>query len=160
MKTIFETKLKSSRVYLVDSQNRDFIDKKFNKLHREKKMSWTTKVTFFDFLVFVVWKIIYLSKQNSIKKSKVIINIREFNEIIESNDYFMFLQSNVINSINDCFYVNVINTIDFFYQWLIKITNRHKFIVISYKNNEQFNVVVMNFRNNSTYMQRQIDVIL
>ena len=39
MKTIFETKSKSSRVYFVESQNRDFIDKKFDKLYNEKKMN-------------------------------------------------------------------------------------------------------------------------
>ena len=115
IKTIFETKSKSSRVYFVDFQNRDFIDKKLNKLYREKKMSWTIKIIFFNFFVFVIWKTIYLSKQNLIKKSKIVINIREFNKIIELNNYFMFLQSNIINLINDYFYVNVINIIDFFH---------------------------------------------
>ena len=32
--------------------------------------------------------------------------------------------------------------------------------MISYKNNEQFNVIIMNFRNNFAYVQRQIDIIL
>ena len=88
------------------------------------------------------------------------INIRELNKITKSNDYLISLQSNVINSMNDCFYVNVINAIDFFYQWLIKIANKHKFIIVSYKNNEQFNVTIMSFRNNLAYVQRQIDVVL
>ena len=30
----------------------------------------------------------------------------------------------------------------------------------SYRNNEQFNVIIMKFRNNSTYVQRQINIIL
>ena len=47
IKIIFETKSNSSRVYFIDFQNRDFIDKKFNKLYQERKMSWTTKIIFF-----------------------------------------------------------------------------------------------------------------
>ena len=39
MKIIFEAKSKSSRVYFVKFQNRDFIDKKFDKLYNENKMS-------------------------------------------------------------------------------------------------------------------------
>ena len=39
MKIIFETKSKSLRVYFVEFQNRDFIDKKIDKLYNEKKMS-------------------------------------------------------------------------------------------------------------------------
>ena len=54
MKTIFETKSKSSRVYFVESQNRDFIDKKFDKLYNKKKMSWIIEITFFDISIFVV----------------------------------------------------------------------------------------------------------
>ena len=115
MKIIFETKSKSSRVYFVESQNRDFIDKKFDKLHNEKKMSWIIETTFFDFSIFVVWKTIQMSKKNSIRKNKIVIDIRDFNKIIESNNYFMLFQTNVINVVNDCFYVNVINAIDFFH---------------------------------------------
>ena len=32
--------------------------------------------------------------------------------------------------------------------------------MISHKDNEQFNVIIMNFRNNFAYVQRQIDVVL
>ena len=52
------------------------------------------------------------------------------------------------------------NAIEFFHQWLIQMIDKHKFIVISYKDNEQFNVAIMSFRNNFAYVQRQIDVIL
>ena len=160
IKIIFDIKSKSSRVYLVDSQNREFINQKFNKLQREKKMNWTKNATSYDFFVFVVWKIVHASNKNSIKKNKIVINIRDFNKMSKSNDYFMSLQSNIINFVNECSYVNVMNAIEFFHQWLIKIANRHKLIVVSYKDSEQFNVTIMKFRNNSTYVQRQINIIL
>ena len=48
----------------------------------------------------------------------------------------------------------------FFYQWRIRINDKSKFIVVSHCNNEHFNVIIMNFRNSSIYMQRKIDQLL
>ena len=42
----------------------------------------------------------------------------------------------------------------------MRITNKHKFIVISHCDQKQFNVVVMKFKNFSVYVQRKIDAIL
>ena len=42
----------------------------------------------------------------------------------------------------------------------MRITNKHKFIVISHRNQKQFNIVVIKFKNFSVYVQRKIDVIL
>ena len=38
--------------------------------------------------------------------------------------------------------------------------NRHKFTVISHREQETFNVAVMKYKNSSVYIQRQIDRIL
>ena len=88
------------------------------------------------------------------------INIRDLNKFVISNDYSMSLQFDVTNAINDCFYINIMNVVEFFHQWLIKIIDKHKFIVISHRSNEQFNVVMMNYIDNFVYVQRQIDNIL
>ena len=58
------------------------------------------------------------------------------------------------------FYISLMNIVFFFHQWLIKLTNRHKLIVVTHKNNEQWNVTIMKYRNSSIYVQRQIDIIL
>ena len=42
----------------------------------------------------------------------------------------------------------------------MRLTNKHKFIVISYREQKQFNVIIMNFKNSSFYVQRKIDVFL
>ena len=160
IKIISDIKSKFSRVYFVDSQDREFINQKFNKLQRKKKMNWIRDAISYDFFIFVVWRIVHATNKNSIKKDRIVIDIRDLNKMSESNDYFMSLQSNIINFVNECSYVNVMNAIEFFHQWLIKIANRHKLIVVSHKDNEQFNVIVMRFRNSSTYVQRQINIIL
>ena len=58
------------RVYSFDSQNKKFVNKKFDKFYVEKKFRWTTKPTFYKFSIFVIWKIIHFSNENLIKKTK------------------------------------------------------------------------------------------
>jgi hypothetical protein len=48
----------------------------------------------------------------------------------------------------------------FFYQWRIHSNDRHKFIVMNYRNQKSFNVVVMKYKNSFVYVQRQIDRLL
>ena len=153
-------KSKFFKIYSIESQNRKFIDQEFDKLHVENKLRWIIEIILYDFSIFVIWRIIHLSSKNFVKKIKVVINIREFNKIIVSNDYFMFFQVDIINLVNDYFYVNVMNAIEFFHQWFVKLIDRHKLIVVSHRESEQWNVAVINFRNNSTYVQRQINRIL
>ena len=151
---ISNVKFDSFRIYSFESQNKKFVNKKFDKLYVEKKLRWITKFIFYEFSIFVVWKIIHFSNENFIKKNKTVINIRNLNKFVISNDYSMSLQFDVTSVINDCFYVNVMNVAEFFHQWLIKIIDKHKFIVISHQDSEQFNVVVMNYIDNFVYVQR------
>ena len=41
----------------------------------------------------------------------------------------------------------------------MRITNRHKLTIVSHKNQKQFNVAIMKFKNLSIYVQRKIDII-
>ena len=108
-----------------------------------------------------MWRIIQKnSNESSIRKNKMIVNIRKLNKIIKSNIYLMSLQTNVIVLMIECFYISIFDAINFFHQWLIQITNRYKLIVISHKNQKQFNVAIMSFKNSSIYVQRKINVIL
>ena len=81
------------------------------------------------------------------------------NKIIKRDIYSMSLQVNVIVLIIDCFYISVFDAVNFFYQWLMQIANRHKLIVILYWKQKQFNVAVMKYINSSIYVQQKINVI-
>ena len=72
----------------------------------------------------------------------------------------MILQSDMIISVINSFYISFMNVVFFFHQWLMKLADRHKLIVVTHKNNEQWNVTIMKYRNSSVYVQRQIDIIL
>ena len=74
--------------------------------------------------------------------------------------YLISLQSDILSAIMRITYISIINCASFFHQWLVKMKNRHKLIVISHRDSEQWNVAVMKYRNSSAYVQRQIDVML
>ena len=88
------------------------------------------------------------------------IDIRDLNKIILTNIYFLFLQSDIISQMIECQYITIVDIAKFFHQWLIRINDRNKFIVVSHKNQKQFNVTIMKFKNFFSYVQRQIDNLL
>ena len=60
----------------------------------------------------------------------------------------------------NCFYISLIDASIFFYQWRVHFDDRHKLIVVTYKKQKSFNVIVMKYKNFSTYVQKQIDRLL
>ena len=45
---------RAPRTYLVGTKDKRYIDKTFDKLHKQGRMSWSTTTTPFSFPVFVV----------------------------------------------------------------------------------------------------------
>ena len=141
-----------TKIYSLNKKNREFVDEIFDKLHESDRFSWTNESIFFSYFVFCVWKEI-----NDKKKNRSIVNIRDFNAIIQSNVYFLFLQFNIISVVIDCQYIIVLNCSTFFYQWRVHSNDKHKLTVITHREQKSFNVIVMNYKNSSIYVQRQID---
>ena len=108
------------------------------------------QLTSFNFFCFVIWRNISTDKKN-----RIMMNIRKLNKIIELNIYSLSAQANIINFIIEYKYIFIVNAIDWFHQFLIRRDNRLKFIVILYRDQKQFNVVLMNFKDSSLYVQRQ-----
>ncbi len=52
------------------------------------------------------------------------------------------------------------NALRYFYQWTIKFDDRHKLIIISHRDQKQFNVCVISYKNSSSYVQRQTNLML
>ena len=86
------------------------------------------------------------------------MNIRELNKIIISDVYFMLIQIDITAAVVDCKYISVIDAMKYFHQWKVKLKNRYKQIIISHKNQKQFNIIVMNFKNSFVYVQRQTNL--
>lgn len=89
----------------------------------------------------------------------MMIDICELNKISKFDVYFMFLQFDIIFSMQKCKFISIMNCVAFFHQWRIVKKDKHKLIVITHKEFEQWNVTMMNWRNSSIYVQRKINNI-
>ena len=150
-----ETKFKFCRIYFFDVRNWELINKEFNKLQKINKLQWTINPIKFKYLVFVTWRDT-LQKH----KGRVVTDIREFNVIIKSNIYFMFLQFDIIVFCANCMYINIINGIKYFHQFLICKQDREKFIFMTHQNQEISNVILFDFKKKFFYAQHQFDAML
>ena len=114
---------KFAKVFRISSKNKTFIDKKFDALHVQNKMKWSTKSISYAFSVFVVWYTMHLQDKASLRKNWIIVDIKKFNKIFEFNTYFMSLQSDMISCLQKCKFISIINCASFFYQWKVAKKN-------------------------------------
>lgn len=100
-----------ARVYPVGARDKEIIDEKFNKLHKQGRMEWTTTAIPFPFPCFVVWR-----DGNEGPKGRVVVGIRALNKITMPDAYPVPPQAEILAQLRD---VKVISTVDFatfFYQ--------------------------------------------
>ena len=156
LKTNWEDKIKDkAKVYSTRTKDKKFLNQIFDKLHQQHKLSWINQSTLFFFSCFVIWR-----ESSDQKKNRIVVDIRELNAVVQSNAYLVSFQTNILTAVSDCNFISIIDCLDFFYQWRIHSSDRHKLTVITHRDQKSFNVVVMNYRNSSTYVQKQIDRIL
>ena len=148
-----DVEVKSIKIYSLNYKNKKIVDNIFDKLHEQNKIKYITQSTSFNFSIFVIWR-------DTSKKKRIVINIRDFNDIIKSNNYFFSLQNDVIITIIDYSFLFIVDVVDWFHQFLVKRRDLSKFTTINYRKQKKFNVVLMNFKNSSSYVQRQIDKML
>ncbi len=132
----FDAKISLTRVYSLSTKDKKLIDEIFDKLHEQHKLTWIEQSTLYDFSMFVVWREI-----NEIRKERVMIDIQSLNKIFLQDSYSMSLQAIVTTVVAECQYIIVINVNDYFYQWKIRSIDRNKLIVVSHREQKQFEVV-------------------
>ena len=91
------------KIYSLEIKNRELVDQTFDEFYRIDKLFWINESTFF-FSIFCVWKTVEKERKN-----KIIVDIRNFNVIIQSNVYFLSFQTNIFILIRDCKYIFVID---------------------------------------------------
>ena len=136
LKSNWAKKIKTNRVYSLDFKNRVLVNEIFDKLHQEKKMQWSKNFTSFEYSVFVMWKIVF-KNGTSIRKNRVVIDIREFNDIIQIDAYPMPTQTKIIISVIECSHIFIMNAQKYFYQWIgkKKIAINRQLLLIEIKKN-------------------------
>ena len=149
------------RVYPMGDTERRVIDKEFDKMHSQGRMSWSSEPSPFGFPVFVVWKTVFSGTEKvPIKKGRVVVDIRGLNKIMITDAYLIPLQSDILTAVQGSGYISTMNCTSFFHQWPVKSSDRHKFTVLSHRGAEQFNVAVMGYKNSLPYVQRKMDELL
>ena len=144
------------KIYFLKIRNHRLINETFNEFHESSKLFWTMNSISFNYLVFCVWKKIFFDE----RKNQVVVDIRDFNVITQSNVYSILLQIDVILAIRNCFYIIVVNCVVFFYQWRVHLFDRYKLIVVNHKSQKIFNVIVMSYKIFFVYVQKQINRFL
>ena len=109
------------KIYSFDNENKKVLDETFDELHKQKRLIWTTTSTSFFYSIFVTWRTI-----NEVRKNRAVIDIRDFNKLLVSNAYSLFLQSDIISNLRECSHISVLNVISFFYQWRTHFENVYK----------------------------------
>ena len=154
-----DVKIEVVKIYSLKLANRKIVNEVFDKLHAQKRIKYISQSTSYEYSIFVVWRIV-IDSNDSKRKKRAIINIRDFNKIAITNSYLMSFQSDIIFVVVECKYISVFDVVEFFYQWLIRLADKHKLIVVFHRSQKQFNVTMMKFKNSSTYIQKKIDDIL
>ena len=106
---------KPGRVYPVGQKDREVIDKTFDKLHDQGKMTWSTMPTPFSYPVFVVWK-----DTADGRKGRVVVDIRELNKIAENDTYPLPLQSEIIALLLGYAFLSTIDAVGWFHQFQVQ----------------------------------------
>ena len=70
------------------------------------------------------------------------------------------MQAEILALLKNTTYISTVDAAAFFYQWWIKYHHRYRLTVSSHRDQETFNVPVINYRNSPAYIQRIIDRIL
>ncbi len=147
---------RTARVYPLGKDAKEVVDKTFDKLHDQGRLSWTTESTPFSYPVFVVWKMM----PDGTRKGRAVVDIRGLNSITQADVYPLPLQADLISSVKGCRYISIVDCASFFYQWRMHPQDRHRLTIISHRGQETFNVAVMGYKNSPAYVQRQIDRLL
>ena len=109
-------KIETTKMYSLNLADKKFVDETFDKLHAQKRMKYISQFTLHDYSIFAIWRIVF-DFDDSKRKKRVIVNIRDFNKIIFIDSYFMSLQANIIVVVVNYRFISIFNVVDFFHQW-------------------------------------------
>ena len=104
----------------------------------------------------MVWKIAV----NEEKNGWAIVNIRKLNDLVISDTYPLPLQSKIIANVQKYTNLAILDDVSFFYQWLLLPNYQYMFIIVTYKGQKMFQVLIMDYINLVAYVQHKIDNIL
>lgn len=152
---------KRAKVYTQGQDGREVIDKTFDTLHDQKRMSWAETHTPSAYPVFVVWKWVEGKRgEPPVRKGRVVVDIRNLNAIAEPDIYPVQQQDDLLRRIGGKKYFTVVDAASFFYQWPVAYRHRNRLAVVTHRGQEVFNVAPMGYINSIAYVARQMAITL
>lgn len=149
-----------TKIYQNSPQDKAEIDKVFDALRTEGKMTDTVGHTHFGAPVFVKWRTTIDEKGAVKRKGRPVLDMREINDWVEKDSFPLTLQYDIISLCRNCEFLSVIDGLSYFYQWWIKASDRYKLAINSHRGQKSLNVAFMGFKNSVQYCQRMGNLIL
>ena len=156
----WEARKPKPRVYPLSEQDKELVDEVFDKLHSQNRMEWAKTHTPSGYPVFVAYRSIPQPDGSTVRKGRVVVDLRGLNKIVEQDVYPLPLQEEIIAMVADCPYITVVDAVSFFYQWMIRRDHQNRVAVVSHRGQEIIKVAIMGYCNSVAYVQRLIDYIL
>lgn len=115
----WETKVSTikPRVYPLGIKAKRLVDKTFDEMQRLDRLKYTTSHTLFSFPALVVYK----TNAKKEKKRRVVVDIRKLIDLVISNAYLLPFQFDIIASVQGYRNLPILDTVSFFYQWLLHL---------------------------------------
>lgn len=98
------------------------------------RLKYTTLYPSFNFPIFDVYK----TNVKREKKKRAVVNICKLNDLVIPDAYPLPLQLDIIASVQRCTNIAVLDTITFFYEWLLHPYHWYIFMVVIYQGQETF----------------------
>lgn len=156
----WQGQMKAIRPYPLGVRDLDFLNEKFDGMHREGKMSFLTEPTPIACPVFIVWKndIIIVKKVKETKqKGRPVVDLRPLNKVVVPDVYPLPDQDDIMNDMAGKSVFSSFDATGFFFQLPVKHEHRNRMVVISPRGLERSNVALMGFRNSPAFAQRFMD---
>lgn len=93
-------------------------------------------------------------------KERVVIDLRGVNKISKPDIYPLPTQDEVLQLLQDKFFISVVDARKMFHQWRIKKQHRKRMAVSSPRGQEIFNVTLMGYIISVPCVQRQMELQL
>ena len=102
---------KNVKIYSLEIRDKKIVDRIFDEFYKQNHFVWTMQSTSFNCFIFMIWKNMFDDE----RKGRLIVNIRDLNDLLIRDAYFVSLQSNVIVNFYKYIHISILDVSSFFY---------------------------------------------
>jgi len=145
---------KPKGVYRLGKKDREVVDRLFDRLRREGKMSRSAGSPY-GWGVFVVW-----NRNDPNDKGRVVVDTRGLNAITEDDNYPLPYQEDLLHFVKGKGFIALMDAIKSYYQRNSHPSSWPYQTVHTHRGAEQFNVLMMGFKGSVAHQQRFMEELM